>query len=166
MDFLNRWPKTTGVIAIGAFILAIGFLITHYVHSNQRTKGDLWFYDVKAKRLFPASDLSVPPINSPSGPGTGVRAQVFSCGDCSEQNRFIAYLEMLTPDGKQAVEAQMKSSGSQTGIGFALEKLPFAVLVRSPDDEAWYPQSSSEGQAIVDAGRLKGGCPHPRPCVP
>ncbi len=166
MDFLNRWPKTTGLIAAGASILAVGFLIIHSIRSNQRPKGDLWFYDVKAKRLFPASDLSVPPIDTPSGSRTGVRAQVFSCGDCSESSRFIAYLEMLTPDGKRAVEAQMKNNGSRTGIGFALEKLPYAVLVRSPEDDAWYPQSSPEGQTVVQAGRLKGGCPHPRPCVP
>ena len=60
----------------------------------------------------------------------------------------------------------MKGNETRTGIGFALEKLPYAVLVRSPDDDAWYPQSSPEGQAVVEIGRLKGGCTHPRPCVP
>ena len=166
MDFLERWPKTSVAVTAAALILAVVSLANYFIRGNQRPKGDLWFYDIKARRLFPASDLGVPPIDSPSGPGTGVRAQVFSCGECTEKERFIAYLETLTPQGKELVEAQVKANGNRTGIGFALEKQPYAVLVRLVDDETWYPQASAEGQALMQAGRLRGGCQHPRPCVP
>jgi len=116
--------------------------------------------------LFPASDLSVPPIDTKSGPATGARAYVFTCAGDAKPTNFIAFLEKLTPEMKREVEAEVKQGSGQMGIGFALEKRPAGILVSAVEQEQWYPKFSPEGLQIMAAGRSKGGCPHPQPSLP
>jgi len=166
MELLDRHPKTTATVALLGLLAAIGFLVFQQVTKNQRPKGDLWFYNLKTDKLFPVSDMTLPPIDTESGPQTGVRAYVYSCGECTESEQFIAYLESMMPATKQAVEQQIKRTGAPTGIGAALEKNEGGLLVRAVEGTQWVPQLSPLGQQIMEVGRLQGGCPHPRPCIP
>jgi len=66
---------------------------------------DVFYYDLGTGQLFADSPGQVPPIDAPSGPGVGVRAYVFSCNDCSdEQQRFIAWYERQIPASKRLQE--------------------------------------------------------------
>ena len=90
---LERWPKLTAVLAVLAIGAAVAFLFFQNRNSNRRPVGDIWYYDLKTKVLFAASDVSVPPIDTKSGPGMGVRAYVYTVeGDPNPTNRFIAFL--------------------------------------------------------------------------
>ena len=154
---------TVAALCIAA---AVALMIQRGFNANKRPKGDLWFYNLKTHQLFPASDLSVPPIDTKAGPGTGVRAHVFTCAADAKPTNFIAFLEKLIPGMKREVEAEMKQGGGQTGIGFALEKRQGGILVSAVEEEQWFPKFSPEGMEIMEAGRMKGGCPHPTPSVP
>ncbi|MSU26482.1 MAG: hypothetical protein EXS27_01035 [Pedosphaera sp.] len=121
-DLLNRWPKLAMTMAVLGIAASVAFLIQRGLNANKRPKGDLWFYNLKTHQLFPASDLSVAPIDTKSGPGTGVRAHVFTCDRGSNPTNFIAFLEKLTPEVKREVEAELKRGSGQMGIGFALER--------------------------------------------
>lgn len=165
-DLLNRWPKLAMTLAVLGIAASVAFLIQRGLSANRRPKGDLWFYNLKTRQLFPASDLSVPPIDTKSGPGTGVRAHVFTCAGDSQPTNFIAFLEKLTPEMKREAEVEVKQGGGQMGIGFALEKRQGGILISAVEEERWFPKSSSEGLQIMEAGRMKGGCPHPKPSLP
>jgi hypothetical protein len=82
----------TTVVALAAIVVAGCFVYYWVTSANKRPKGEFWFYDLKTKQLFTASDLSVPPIDTKSGPDMGVRAYVYTCdADPKSTNRFIAY---------------------------------------------------------------------------
>ena len=165
-DFLNRWPKLTMTLAGLGLAASVAFLIQRGLNANKRPKGDLWFYNLKTHQLFAVSDLSVPPIDTKSGPGTGVRAHVFTCAADSKPTNFVAYLEKLAPETKREVEADLKQDRGQMGIGFALERRQGGVLVSAVEEEQWFPKFSPEGVQIMEAGRMKGGCLHPMPSAP
>ena len=165
--FLNKHPKAAALVSILALVGAVGYLFYFQFSKNRRPEGDLWFYNLETGQLFPESDLSVPPIDTESGPGTGVRAYVYSCGDCANPDqRYVAYLETMVPQAKKAVEGYLKEFGTQTGIGMAIDKFEAGILVRAPEGIQWVPQMSPEGQRIIEKGRLGGGCTYPRPCLP
>jgi hypothetical protein len=163
----KRWPTlATGTVALIA-VAAVTFVVHWSLNAHKRPKGNLWFYDLKTRQLFAASDLSVPPIDTKSGPGMGVRAYVYASeGGPKSTNQFIAYLEKFTPELKQAVAQQLRRAGRQMVIGMALESQPGGVLVSSPEEERWFPKMSREGQAIIQTGKQKGGSANPILCLP
>ena len=153
-------------LALLATAFSMGLLVKRNIDANKRPKGDLWFYNLKTRQLFAASDLSVPPIDTASGPGTGVRAHVLACATGPGADSFIAFLEKLTPEMKQEAEAEVRQTRGQMGLGFALEKRQAGILVSAVEEEKWVPKFSPEGSRIMEAGRMKGGCPHPIPSLP
>lgn len=163
----ERWPRLTALLAVLATAAALTYLVYQNVHARRRPAGNIWFYDLKTRALFPASDVSVPPIDTRSGPGMGVRAYVYSVEDGpNPTNRFIAFLETLSPETKREVEAELKKTGTRIPIGFALEKRMAGVLVSAPDPIEWHPKFSPEGYEIMEAGKRKGGSERIRPNLP
>lgn len=74
----------------------------------------VWYYDLGADKLFEAEADELPPIAAPSDLGAdgkasdsdsrGVRAAVYSCGDCADaKTRFIFYIEKYTPEARAAL---------------------------------------------------------------
>jgi len=98
----------------------------------------VWYYDLNTGQLFAGEEDQYPPIAAPSdeaGERSGVRAFVKSCGDCDDPDqRFIGYLMAYQdPDAAAAAE--------QTGDYVE-------PLMRRPDDEQWYPESSDAAMAL------------------
>ena len=154
----DRWPRLTALVAVLAVAGAVVYSIFHVRNANRRPAGTIWFYDLKTRVLFPASDVSVPPIDTKSGSGMGVRAYVYTSEDDSHPtNRFIAFLETLSPETKREVEAELKRTGSRVPIGFALEKRYAGILVSLPETVEWHPKFSQAGIDIMEAGMAKGG---------
>jgi len=163
--FFKRWPTLLAVGAILVTIIAVVRVARR--NFNKPPEGHIWFYNLNTHELFAASDRSVPPIDTQSGTATAVQACVYTCdSDPTSTNRFIAYLKTLTPKLKQAIEVKLKRSGGQAVMGFILERNPEGILVSSLEAEQWFPESSSEGQKIIQAGMKKGGCAHPKICLP
>lgn len=103
-----------------------------------------YFYDLGSSsrdpldRLFVARSDRQPPIESPSkvimpdGTQAGVRAYVFTCGECSDRSTlFIGYLETVPPP---IPGARIPSSGR---------------TVRTLDDSNWSPVSTPQGQKTI-----------------
>ena len=165
--FFKRRPKLMATVVTLVAIAAVAFLIHGNLNADKRPKGEIWFYNLKTRQLFAASDLSVPPIDTKSGPGTGVRAYVYTCdGGPKPTNQFIAFLEKFTPEVKQGVEADLKRAGGQMNIGPALERRPGGILVSSPEVEQWFPKFSDEGRQIMEMGKKKGGGANATLCLP
>ena len=148
-------------------VLAVALLFIRKTPTSGRPEGQLWFYNEITGQLFAASDLSIPPIETTSGPGTGVRAWVFSCGDCAKPDeRFIGYLEKMHPNTKKIMDEEITKSGASMGIGPLIDKYSSGILVRSPNKKNWVPRISPAGQAIIGNSLKTGDCSNPIPCLP
>jgi len=159
---LQRHPRIVTALAFIATASALAYLGVHLFSKPGRPKSLAYFYNEKTGKLFSASDQLLPPIDTDSGPGTGVRAYVFSCRDSKDTNgTFIGFLEKFTPEGKAAVLAELEADHSALAMGFAMDKNQSAILVRSPADQTWHPKSSPEGVALMKAGKESGGCSRP-----
>jgi len=117
-----------------------------------------YWYDLNTKELFEAPLTEDMEMETDSGPyeggPAGVRAKVYSCGNCRE-NRFIGWLEKRNPEVKGQVLDELQLSR--------------AFLVRSEDGDQWVPLSSPAGQRIINSvddrcatGELKKCWPHSR----
>ena len=148
-------------------VVAVALFFIKKTPTSGRPEGQLWFYNEVTGQLFSASDLSIPPVETVSGPGTGVRAWVFSCGDCSNpDDRFIGYLEKMHPDTKRLMDEEIAKTGASTGVGKLLDKYAAGILVRSPGGSNWVSRMSSAGQAIISNSLTSGNCSNPKPCLP
>ncbi|KAB2669637.1 MAG: hypothetical protein DVB31_06050 [Verrucomicrobia bacterium] len=163
----DRWPRLTAVVAILAIAGASFLLYSSACTAERRPRGTLWYYNLKTHALFPGPDVAVPPIDTPSGPGTGVRAYVYTSeSDPNPTNRFVAFLETLSPETQRAVAADLRDRGGNVPIGFALEKHLDGILVSATDKIEWHPKFGPEGIAIMEAGKAKAGSDRIRPSLP
>lgn len=174
-DWLNN---NSAIVTIGAVVLLIGALFAIIMQMSGGSSGprviDVYFYDLNKNQLFTAKSDAIPPIDTdsgatPQGAPAGVRAYVFACNDCGDENdRFIGWLEMYTPEAKalltqpaadnpeQAAEREMRM----------YEVWETGQLIRGVNDTRWVPQNSQEAMTITS--QIETKCPGgaPKPCLP
>lgn len=102
----------------------------------------LWFYDLGSKELFAGPAKERPPVKATSGED-GVRAYVFSCGQCSESEQFIGYLENFEDVTPKPGENAMIASNR-------------GHLIRAVDGTEWFPAISEDANKIT--GSAKSRC--------
>lgn len=160
------------LIAVAALMLAAAAaILALYFRGNGggHAPKSIWFYDVGRKDVFSTGLDQLPPIDAPSGAKTpdgapgGVRAHVYSCGDCGS-GRFTGYVERYTPEVKaKRIEASQKYGSRPEALSpAALRQAGLQEheghLVASPDaPEQWLAADSPEGQAIIGAYAVKCG---------
>lgn len=153
------------ILAAILMVVALAALGRTLFFKSARPKNMVYFYNEKTKTLFAASDQLLPPIDTDSGPGTGVRAYVFTAGDPKDESkRVIAYLEKMTPEARDAATADLKTNTAP--LGFIMQHYQNSMLVRRPDDSIWYPRHSPQGQSVMKAGREATGVSRPALCLP
>ncbi len=170
-DWMNNNSAVVTVAAVVLLLVALSAIIWQNSGSN-RGGGrieNIYFYDMGSGQLFSGKASGIPPITAESG-GEGVRAYVYGCGDCSETNRYIAYLEKNTPEAKAAME-KMQNPDANNPEGQAPEEydpmITQGVLVRAVEGGQWVPMYSEMGQKIT--GALEGKCAAGTrlvPCLP
>jgi hypothetical protein len=166
-SLFQKYPRTTLGLALLLTVAALTHLGLQIFSSPKRPKNLVYFYNLKTKTLFAASDRLLPPIRTESGPDTGVKAYVYTCDSRNDPSkRVIAYLEKMTPEGQRAAAQALKDDNSGIGLGLAMDKLGASILVRRPQDEMWYPRNSPQGLAIMEAGMKSCGSDHPIICLP
>jgi len=170
---LNKYSCAVSILASAVLFLSLGWIAyqSRFFLIESSSAPDVWFYDMGSGKLFVVKSTRIPPIEAPSGPmanghAAGVRARVFSCGDCSDRSeRFIGWLEKHTPEAKQAMVHQQTDDGSpepQSNITYLQ-----GLLVRSVDGYYWVEADSDEGRQIMQVSRKR--CPNgtvPHSCFP
>lgn len=153
-EFTQKYP----VVAVVLAVVVVGFAVYRVAGGKRGGSGNLrWFYDVQTGQLFSHDGNALPPIAAPSG-GEGVRAHVFTCGNCSNAaDRQIAYLEKnvrpetptgdaTTPTNPNPGQMMMLKEGRQ--------------LVAQPDTELkWIALESPAGMRLT---RMADRCPDPK----
>ncbi len=136
-----------------------------------------YYYDLNTGELFIDDAALIPPIDAPSGvlKGTerdkaGVRAYVFTCGEDSEADRYIAWLETYTPEAQRLL-TQTKPDKSTHPLGGPAGGGPTPLVAQvnpdAPDKLTWTPSLSPMGVKLIHSGITP--CPNgstPKPCFP
>ena len=120
-----------------------------------------WYYDLREKRLFASAVEELPPVNSPWN-HPSVRAHVYACGECTEQDRFIAYIEVFSYESKGTQERI--ESREQSGKAVPEDDRIRAIVkdghgIRGVDGVEWVPFYSEMGSEIRKKARDRSRCP-------
>ncbi len=175
-DWMNNNSAVVTVGAVVVLILSLGYIVWS---SRGRSYGprviDVYFYDLNTNQLFTAKSDQIPPIETASGPvpgsgaPAGVRAYVFACNDCSDENdRFVGWLEMYTPEAK-AVLTQPPSESPEQAAEREMrmyEMYESGQLIKAPEDRTWARANTAEAVNVTQ--RIESKCPGgaPKPCLP
>ena len=186
-DWINNNSAVVTVGAVVVLVLALGFII--YQNSGSMTPRvvDMYYYDMNTGEIFLGQSDQVPPIDAPSGLAdgqpAGLRAYVFSCGECpssdqivgstasslEQQNTFVGWVEKYTEEARQAMEQAEQGEQSPEEEQAAYEAYERGEVVKRPGDpeSAWVHIDSDEGLRIQESISQK--CPGdelPNPCYP
>jgi hypothetical protein len=174
MDRTRFWlNKNTLTVTILSNLVLLCALIT-IVYQIRPKAAPPWpmayYYDLSTDGVFVARTTEFPPIFTPQSRGygkrNGVRAYVFSCGDCSKKDpqRYIGFLEAYTNEAKQALEnAGGYSPGGSKAPGPLMPDVMYMMssdghLVASPDKhDKWVNANTDEGRAIMTDALKKCG---------
>jgi hypothetical protein len=178
-SFVNKHSTVMTIVVLVILAMALGYLL----YSREPESGgvpDAYFYDTGSTaadpldRLYALKGNDVPPIAAPSNTGSdrapaGVRARVYSCGDCRDRaSLYIGFVETNSPRAKDAISAMQKAGeqakGSLPGLMAAIDEgNTIAVL----PDLKWVRKRSQEGLKILaDAQQHCGAGVEPIECQP
>lgn len=170
MNFNDKSTRVAvGVIAGIALSIALGFIYWQTIGPSflQRPM-QKWFYDLNTGKLFLGPGDAIAPIPAPSGAlpdGSlaGVLAHVYSCGECTEKERVVAYLETCSP----AAQARIKSLQQPGQHPMPTESMRSGILLKRPGDAQWIEHDTPEATKLLD--EVLPLCPNgaaPQPCMP
>ncbi len=164
-EWLNQNPSVT---TIGAIVL-LGLCLWFIIHQLSTGPGSelnprAYYYDLNTGELFVDDSSKFPPIEAPSGPDpdgqpAGVRAIVFSCSSCDDEDSlWVGYLEKFA---NPPTRRESGSAADEAALGAT------AMLVRAPDGGKWVSDQSMVGAQIMNAvGKKCGEGVKPIQCEP
>ena len=155
-EWINNNPRImigiTAVCVVVFLAILIGQLMPDKAPKIEGHK-KAWFYDLNTGELFIAKSDKLSPIKAPSGQlpngePAGVKAYVFSYAhEPNESNRFIGFLETLTPETKKNMPDFLKSRANITRE--SIKQWNRGRLIRRVSDGQWYTADSNEARAIM-----------------
>jgi hypothetical protein len=160
---------TTAVLAAAA----IGFVVARLAEARKvgEEGSQIWFYDLSEKQLYAVPARTVPPHKGVGGAkDDGVRAIVVGFRGEGKGARRIAYLEKCTPELKALVEEvrAARAAGRVQRASIPSRDSDFYqenTLIRSPEQDVWYPVNSPEAQRIAAEWRSWQGPAGQRPDI-
>jgi hypothetical protein len=160
-----RDPKVGGGLAAVCFLAAVGITVMNSGGGRGTVVVAAWFYDLNTKTLFEGPREGIMPIDAPSGAlkdgpadlggKAGVKAWVYSCGECTEKDQFIGYLQYHPQEMWGLVNTASRED---------MKKLSETKKVRTVDGP-WMPVTSPEGKKLIAEAAISK-CPNPKLCLP
>ena len=154
--WINQRPKLITYITFGSFFILLVIVVSLAIPDRktipEKKYKKAWFYDLNTAELFIHKSNVSPPIEAPSGPmadgsAAGVRAYVFSyVTEPNEKERFIGFLETLSPQAKEHEAAFRESTEKITRQTIA--EFRSGSLIRTLDDPNWYRADSDKARSI------------------
>lgn len=175
--------KNPLAVVIGCLValLISAFVIYRSVNpaaSSATNWSKVWCYDLSKGAIIVGTEKTVPPFSitgaaAADGSPAGVRAEVFSCGDCADESqRFVGWLWKFTPEVaktlQEIVDSKPKGFVDDNPYDSAVAQGdPNVMLIASPDRLGdWYPAHSEEAGQIKE--NLMSRCmgQPAKPCSP
>lgn len=148
-EWLNNNPGAAVGSVTALLLVALVVLFWSWGGSSQRAAAYYW--DLEDGVVFTARPGQEPPIEAPSG-GPGVRAQLYTCGECTPAEWF-GVLE-TRPDASLGLAEADEEAG----------RLIRALRGGEVRGSGWVAFDSPEGEAILSS--VYEQCEQPRECHP
>lgn len=149
---LRIFMQDNPAVAAFACILVIA-LSAFWMTRGEKTvvrPAQIYFYDLASGELFSADRMSQPPIDAPGGAGRGVKAEVYGCGECSGDNRIIAYMTTYSEAAQKAMQQLTSPDASNVHLAQAVDQGTLvAVVPEASSEPRWVPAFSDQGAAIM-----------------
>lgn len=142
MSLRDRIAGNRIIVGIGALglIVVAGVLFVARGGAQSKHLDAIYFYNLESGELFTQPIGTLPPVDG------GVRAFVYACGECSEQNRFISHLITMPAEAKAALDAgNVDDPGTFVGMNQQI------AAYNDANELEWLPRHSPQGEAIADA---------------
>lgn len=162
---IREWmDQNQNMVAVGAVVVMILALIFIFYQCKGTTRhvgaGQSYYYDTVTGKTFVSDANQIPPITSPDG-NEAVRVHYYSCGSCSDSERFAGYFEKYPAEAKAKLEAAQSGENAME----AMYEYETQALI-SLDGKQWFPMYGPQPQEALDK---KLQCPdgkRPRYCSP
>ena len=162
MGWITKNPLVAVLVAVIALGIAGYFIFRSFKPASAAATNwsKVWCYDIAKGTTFVGTEQKVPAFaidgSTPTdGSPAGVRAEVFSCGDCNDDGaRFVGWLWKFTPETAKLVQGMVdaRPNGFVEDSPYdsaAARGNPDVILIASSDRSAeWYPEPSSEAGDI------------------
>ena len=192
-QFLNQNSTISTIAAVALLVAALGAIVVQLREEEYEYEPvPVWYYDLNTGELFVAKSDRIPPIEAPSGrlPSgmpAGVRAHVFSCGDCENPDeRFLGFLEMYTKEVRDQLTNPEQPDQGPDSEPITQMRIEEGHLIRSApkkgktgglgpqsrgddEDAKWVPMESQQGYKIQRQVQERCGDKedvYPEPCRP
>ena len=169
IDGFREWVnKNAAVASIGAAALC-GIALVVMVTQGAGNSRDInierpaYYYDLTTEKIFTDSMDKIPPITSPDG-NEAVRVHLFSCGECTEEERFVGYYEKYTDEARKTLTQPMEASSGDSGDPEGARRRAMEQGHRiSQDGETWTqgsfgPQLRNEFAAKCNSPDMLRSC--------
>lgn len=164
--WINRNPSLASVMAVGLLVLALGLIVWQVLGEDADTTVEAYYLDLEAGELFLSSANELPPIETPTGGGRGVRAHVYACGECpaglegataeeiEARGAFVAWLERYTDEAKQTIE-RLGGRDSESPLPPEQEQQLYeaqdrGLVVGEATGDRWVQLESDAGRRLMD----------------
>ena len=165
-EWMNQNSAVVTIIAVVLLLVSLGVIIMTLTPSSPNRVVEVYFMDTADGQLFVEKSNQLPPIVAPSGK-EGVRAFVFSCGDCGDEaSRYVGWLETYTAEAKKAITGTTENPEGPEGMVDNYELIENGHMVCDPQSKTWVPANSEPGFKIMDQIQNKCGNEPPKPCFP
>jgi hypothetical protein len=149
-------PNIIKIVVAAALLIIGGALIARQIGSASQTRGNaasqVYFYDLDSGELFAQPAEAMPPVDAPSGANKGVRAFVYTCGSCADDQQ-IGYIQMLDEKGLAAHKqiAEVEEPGRQRLYALVQQHTFVAPPPAAGAEPRWISQSTPQGRELLEA---------------
>ena len=151
---MREWLDQHQAVVGGGCLLVIGVCLWWVLAGRHRggppPENAAWYFDTAERRSFLAESKQIPPIQSPWG-NPGVRVFYFSCGECTEAERFAGFYMRFTDEAKRRLDADPEQWPAAMGESYA-------GRMYSADGQTWVeaPDVASSGVTRALAEKCPG----------
>jgi len=150
-DWVNNNSAAVTVGAVVVLIISLGVIISNSGgRSTNIAPGEAWYYDTVTKEYFTGEATHIPPIDHNGN--EAVRAHFFTCGQCTEEARFIGYFEKYTAEAKSKIESNPEAMEMYYEVEFQGR-----LFSETGEPDTWVEAESPEGRMITQ--KLHTKCP-------
>jgi hypothetical protein len=152
-QWLHEHQTVAGVASLLVIVGGLWWLFAGRHRGAPPPENAAWYFDVVEQRPFLAEAKQIPPIDSPWG-HPAVRVFYFSCGACTETERFAGFYMRFTDEAKRRLDADPQQWPAALGESYdgRMYSADGRTWVEAPD-----VASSGVNKALADKcpGKLR-----------
>ncbi len=143
-------------VAVVLLLVGVGLIVLRGGGPSQTSGGaapsNLYYYDLQSGELFAGPTDAIGTIEAPSG-GDGVRAFVYTCGECTQDELVVGYIQRLNDKAVEATRQldQVEEERRQAMYGVIQQGTFVASKPEAGAAPQWVSSTQPNGATIMQA---------------